>query len=174
MLLKLPEKLRSRLKEPLGELIRGGSREVEEHLKSFLEGFKGEVVTVGDVISQNFIEAFYTPKLSIVDFRSLRRPYSLEYDFTVHFNFWVEVYNPPATITSELLDAIRTCLKLKGRSLIIVRGEEDLATLPVIVEAPLKTVVLYGQPGEGVVLVYVDCSAKEKAKKYLEMFERID
>jgi hypothetical protein len=43
----------------------------------------------------------------------------------------------------------------------VVLGEEDLLTLPAIVEAPIISFVIYGQPEEGIVLVEVD----EKKKK---------
>ena len=39
---------------------------------------------------------------------------------------------------------------------IVVEGEEDLATLPAILYAPPGSVVVYGQPDEGSVLVKVN------------------
>lgn len=172
MPLKLPEHLRSKLKEPLGFLIRGRPGEVEARLREVLRGFEGEIVTVGDIVSLTFINSFYPPKISIVDFRSLRRPYNITSNITVYFNFWVKVRNPPATISEELFSYIRTFFELRGCGLIIVEGEEDLATLPVILEAPSNTLVLYGQPGEGVVVVEPSPEVREKVRRFIEMFEK--
>jgi len=44
-----------------------------------------------------------------------------------------------------------------------VDGEEDLAVIPCVLMAPEGSLILYGQPGEGVVLVETD-KVKETAK----------
>ena len=59
-------------------------------------------------------------------------------------------------------------------TLIYVEGEEDLAVIPLVMAADEGGVVLYGQPGEGVVVREVDGKAKEKAKEMLALFEQID
>ena len=56
--------------------------------------------------------------------------------------------------------------KDKIKRQIIVKGEEDLAVLPCILIAPQETIILYGQPNEG--LVYLKaCDVVEKAKKLM-------
>jgi len=50
----------------------------------------------------------------------------------------------------------------------VVEGEEDLLTLVVMVTAPLGSLVVYGQPNEGLVLVEVNGEAREKACLFLE------
>ena len=67
----------------------------------------------------------------------------------------LKVKNPPATLTKELIDQIRDSLAGEERVKIVVEGEEDLATLPAILYAPPDSVVVYGQPDEGSVLVKV-------------------
>ena len=54
---------------------------------------------------------------------------------------------------------------------IYVEGEEDLATLPAVLLSPTGSMVAYGQPGEGVVLVEVDESKKKEFEEYVEFFE---
>jgi len=55
---------------------------------------------------------------------------------------------------------------------IFVEGEEDLAVIPLVFAAPPGVAVLYGQPGEGVVLRIVDEAAKQEAAAMLERFIR--
>jgi len=56
--------------------------------------------------------------------------------------------------------------------LIIVNGEEDLAVIPCVLMAPNDSIILYGQPGEGIVVVEAD-KLKETAKRMLDNFEEI-
>ena len=50
---------------------------------------------------------------------------------------------------------------------IIVKGEEDLLVLPVVLFAPEKSVVIYGQPNEGLVIVKVNEEIRNKAKSIM-------
>jgi hypothetical protein len=72
----------------------------------------------------------------------------------------VQVQNPAATLSKDLMDQIQTSLQGEEKIKIIVEGEEDLATLPAILYAPLGSAVVYGQPNEGSVLV--DVTAEKK------------
>jgi hypothetical protein len=78
------------------------------------------------------------------------------------------VKNPPSKITKELQDAVKDAVPpLK----IIVEGEEDLATLPAILMAQFGSVVAYGQPNEGIVLVEVTKEKKREIADILKLFE---
>ena len=46
-------------------------------------------------------------------------------------------------------------------------GEEDLLTLPILAFFPEQTIVLYGQPNEGLVIVGAMGDAKDLARKTL-------
>jgi hypothetical protein len=80
----------------------------------------------------------------------------------------IEVKNPAGTLTKELIDQIRASLNSDGRVKIIVDGEEDLATLPAILYAPLGSVVVYGQPNEGSVLVDVTPEMKTRIDEFMK------
>jgi uncharacterized protein (UPF0218 family) len=56
--------------------------------------------------------------------------------------------------------------------LILVEGEEDLLTLPCIVESPDNALVLYGQPSEGLVVVSTNAEARQEASLILERMIR--
>jgi len=126
------------------------------------------IAAVGDMTAFYLLKAAIVPDLAIVDNKTKRMPIpdhivqSLDHDSYKT----VEVKNPAATLTKELMDLIRDSLKGRVRVKIIVDGEEDLATLPAILYAPLGSVVVYGQPSEGSVLVKV---TPEK-KRYVEEF----
>jgi hypothetical protein len=50
---------------------------------------------------------------------------------------------------------------------IVVNGEEDLLVLPVAVYAPDNSVILYGQPNEGLVIVQVTEEVRNKASSIM-------
>ncbi|WP_457554527.1 GTP-dependent dephospho-CoA kinase family protein [Candidatus Pyrohabitans sp.] len=155
--LKLPDELRSYLRKPLGELFTGAGIEAMEQAKQKLG--KGSLIVVGDESYRNALKLGLKPKLAVVDFRVKREgieEYALEGEVR-------KVRNPPGWITRELWDAIHEALNSEGEQVILVEGEEDLAVLPCIIEAEWGDDIIYGQPGEGVVLIHVDDDAKFNA-----------
>jgi len=52
-----------------------------------------------------------------------------------------------------------------------VCGEEDLATIPAVVYAPIGSIVIYGQPKEGVVLIKVTPETKLRFAEMLRNME---
>lgn len=170
-LLLLPESLRSELKEPLGKLCVGNGLECVKAMESDLRAAK-KVAAVGDMTVFYLLEASIVPDLAIVDNKTKRMPIpdhvlkSLEHDsYKV-----VEVKNPPATLTQDLIGLIRESLNSDERIKLVVDGEEDLATLPAILYAPLGSAVVYGQPNEGSVLVVV---TKEKKKQIEDLMKKM-
>jgi hypothetical protein len=67
------------------------------------------------------------------------------------------------------MDGLKEALK-HPRAMIFVDGEEDLAVIPLVIASDEGSVILYGQPGVGVVLRLVDREAKEKARDMLTHF----
>ena len=83
----------------------------------------------------------------------------------------VHVENPAATITREIVEALREAIVGPEPTVVVVEGEEDLVTLPAIVAAPLGASVVYGQPNEGMVHAKVTEDAKAKM---LDLLGRMD
>lgn len=85
------------------------------------------------------------------------------------------VQNPAGTLTPQLFHAIKNQMQqsiINGKkTVIIIRGEDDLSTLAAIYIAPLLSVVLYGQPHEGMVVVEVTEAKKEEVTALLSQFE---
>ena len=78
------------------------------------------------------------------------------------------VSNPPGYITEEAWRAVRKSLK-KDYFKILVVGEEDLIAIPVFMEYPDRTIVLYGQPNRGIVEVEINEKLKNKIKELLDL-----
>ena len=168
----LPEDLRDELKNPLGRLCKGKGlecvRAMEEDLRQ-----APKVTAVGDMTAYYLLEGHVMPDLLIVDMKTKRMPVSRDVLKSLEHDSYreVEVDNPAATLTDELIDAIRSSLEGKDKVKIIVRGEEDLATLPVILYAPVGSAVIYGQPNEGSVLVKVTPEKKVQIKSLMDKME---
>jgi uncharacterized protein (UPF0218 family) len=103
--------------------------------------------------------------LSITDSRSLRRhvkPATFPQKRVFHAK------NPAGTITEEAIKTIQEALLANTQTHVIVDGEEDLLTLVVVLYASKNTLVIYGQPHEGIVVVKVTPEKKTEARTILE------
>lgn len=165
----LTPELRRKLKQPLGTLIRGSFSETMSRLKDMIMEEKPPcVISVGDTVSRNLEKSRISPKLLIIDNVVMRRsaqPFPLTADKTI------QIKNPPATITEEAIQAIRDSLRTKNRTKIIVDGEEDLLTLVAILHAPGDSLIVYGQPYEGIVVVKATATKKAEVATILRVME---
>ena len=167
---RLDEELRRELSRPWGLVITNDEIEagrLEEALKNMMAD---TVVTVGDVTTHTFLERGLVPRLAIVDMKTLRGVYQV--DLRKHMKVVSEVVNPPGHIVSTIVDEISKAFEEGG--LVVVRGEEDLLVIPSILALPEGTVIAYGQPGIGVVLIKVDKDKKEKAKELLTSMKEVE
>ena len=165
-MLELPDELRPLLKRPLGQLFSSVTTAIER-LRQLRPT---RLIAVGDIVTAEFIEAGLMLDVAVVDFLVMRSPVDKKIRGTIDsFDVKiVRVKNPAGTITQELrraLDEAKPPLK------IIVEGEEDLATLPAVLSAPLGSVVVYGQPDEGIVIVEVTEPKRREFKMLLEQFK---
>jgi len=163
--LKLTNELRARLKLPLGELLKGTP---DQNMRKVLEAVEREkpkrVVCVGDVVSRNAIKAGVPVDVRVIDNKIMRKntePIKLEAKRILY------VKNPPGMLDLTAWQALSEAIE-RGDSLMVVEGEEDLLTLAAMVEAPVMSIVIYGQPEEGIVLVRVD---EEKKRQILAMID---
>jgi len=181
VVVSLPQELRPELKEPMGR--------VYADAEALLADAGAPLVAVGDVVTYHLLEAGRRPDVALVDERTERTAVDEEISAAIGgFDRDVAVENPPATLTAALLSALSDAIGGTGvgtgagsenasaeasanaraaSTLIDVDGEEDLATLPAILVAPKGASVVYGQPGEGMVLVQVDREATERARDLL-------
>ena len=163
-MLILKEEYRKKFKKPFGKIY----PDLNNINKSLLENHF--TISIGDETTNNLLNADIIPKIGIIDNIIERKTskHNIEYNAIT-----LNAVNPPGTITDELWAAIEKSFDFceKSNVLIVVDGEEDLAVIPCVLMAPEGALILYGQPGEGVVLVETD-KVKEKAKEMLNHFIR--
>lgn len=158
-----------RLREPFGRLLPGSPAKTLSELNSIINQTQPRrIAAVGDVVSRETLVAGIRVDLRILDHISMRRP-------TAAFNLKVKktyrVKNPAGVVTLEAWETIKRAMK-DEEALIIVEGEEDLLALPCIVESPSNSLVLYGQPSKGLVVVDTNPKAKSEASLILGRMTR--
>ncbi len=165
----LTPEMRKLLKEPLGILIRGSFSETMSQFKSLLQQEKPRyIISVGDTVSRNLLENGIKPHLAIVDNLAMRKATK-----SVHYEAdrIIHVKNPAGMITAEALTAVGDAVKGSEQTMIVVEGEEDLLTLVAVLYAPENTLVLYGQPYEGVVIIKVTSAKRNEIDSILRIME---
>lgn len=162
--MRLPENLRSGLKKPLGILI--PDYEVTRSSVSSKIPKDAFVITVGDATTEKMISFGLSPSLQIVDSLEKRNKRDLPGGYVKTI---LECTNPAAEITEQSVSTIKQAFNMAVPVRIIVSGEEDLLVLPVAVFAPDNSVILYGQPNEGLVLVQVTEEVRNKAKSIMSL-----
>jgi uncharacterized protein (UPF0218 family) len=76
--------------------------------------------------------------------------------------------NEAGTISKKAVELLQDALEMSSPVRIIVDGEEDLLALPLFLIVPDKSVVMYGQPYEGLVVVKIDLKIRKKAKDLMD------
>ncbi len=127
-------------------------------------------IAVGDRVTISLVEAGLRPSVAVVDLRERRRadPSAIH---RLDGYLLLTTRNPPGTILREAWSAVRLAIEvaLHGPSVaLVVDGEEDLLGFPAVMMAPDGWVVLYGQPGVGLVAVKVNEEVREEARLLLE------
>ncbi|MFB6362035.1 MAG: GTP-dependent dephospho-CoA kinase family protein [Halobacteriales archaeon] len=162
VVVRLPDDLRDDLKPPLGPVF--------SDVDALLEAAGAPLVAVGDVVTAHLERAGHRPDLALIDDRTERSPVDDALQSAISTPDR-QVANPAATITGALVEAMRSGLESEEPTTIFVEGEEDLAGLPAVLLAPDGASVVYGQPGEGMVLVTVDPETRGQVRSLLERFD---
>ncbi|MFH0737624.1 MAG: DUF359 domain-containing protein [Candidatus Micrarchaeota archaeon] len=158
--MRISEETRHRLKKPLGELQKD-FREVRRL------GHAHRIIAVGDICTLGLLAMGIRPHLAVYDHLFMRhrldpgmvRVLELHYKAPERFN------NPPGTLSERIL-AEAPRLLAKGGA-VLIDGEEDLTALAFILAAGPKDIIVYGQPGAGMVLVLPDIELKRKIADWL-------
>ncbi len=164
--MKLPDSLRDQLKIPLGILLPESQADkinIQKHLSE-----NSYVITVGDKTTEKMIEFGLIPSLQIIDSqekRVKREPPKLANATEL------TVDNPAAEITPQSIAIIKKAFTMQPPVRLNVNGEEDLLVIPVCIYAPENSIVLYGQPNEGLVLVKITPEIRNKTQTLLDSME---
>ncbi|MBN2111370.1 MAG: GTP-dependent dephospho-CoA kinase family protein [Methanosarcinaceae archaeon] len=164
----LYERLRPLFHKIFGTLYTGSGNDTIRKLSRDLES-PTKLISVGDVTTFHLLNSDIIPDIQIVDDRTKREPASDRVVVGTKHKDFTEIFvdNPAGVITEDLIDAVGNAIRSDEHVRIFVRGEEDLAALPAILMAPHGSVVLYGQPDRGVVLVQITQSKKEEIRDLL-------
>ncbi|MEC8979497.1 MAG: pantetheine-phosphate adenylyltransferase [Candidatus Thermoplasmatota archaeon] len=175
-ILQMPAVLDEELKQPLGTLHRGPEDNVSIALDSALSSVedKSMIIAVGDVTVLALEESGIIPRIAVIDGRTKRQDWSPASRISLKESQRFYAVNPAGTLTQSMFEACQHAMDWNGPTVIDVEGEEDLSPIPLILLSPLGAVVMYGQPGEGLVVRRVDLAAKSRARRFLDAFQPME
>ena len=153
------------LKRPFGTLV--VEKEISKSKIMFMLDSARKIITVGDATTERIVSFGITPDIAVIDGverRSLRDR-SINYRAKEMF-----CTNPAGMISDEAVEVLQKALEASTPIRIKVQGEEDLLALPLFAMAPKGSVVLYGQPLEGMVLVNINEEKQNQAKELMNKF----
>ena len=157
------------MKKPQGLLIDGSLEKTMKRLKALIEKEKpSSVISVGDVVSRDMIEYGVSLNVLIVDNKVMRKPIQ---PITVDADQTLYAENPPGAITDEAWAAIKSAIEQKGRTRVMIDGEEDLLTVVAVLSAPADAFVVYGQPHVGIVVVKVTEESRKNMRRIVDSME---
>ena len=163
--MQLPNDLRDQLKNPLGNLISDNDPNKENIIRKI--SAESVLITVGDRTTENMLQLGLKPQVQIIDGLEKRNQRMVPADDTVNTN--LSCRNPPGEITEESIQVIQKAFSCESPVRIMVDGEEDLLVIPVCIYAPENSIVMYGQPNEGLVIVTITPETREKVQKILDV-----
>ena len=165
--MRLPDNLRDQLKIPLGLLLLDkevNKSNIQKHIAE-----NSYVITVGDRTTERMIDFGLFPSLQIIDGQEKRIKRNIPKSFDVSTDLTCD--NPAAEITTQSIETIKKAFTSQAPVRITVNGEEDLLVIPVCIYAPENSVVMYGQPNEGLVIVKITPEIRNKTQKLLDSME---
>jgi len=172
-ILILTPELRKELKSPLGLLIKGSFNQTAKKLAELIDRKRPvRLIAVGDRVSRNMLKNDIGLDVAIVDFKIMRKPISPVFPSTFKADNTFRASNPAGTLTDEAWEAVERAVNSPGRSRVIIEGEEDLLALVAVLSAPNGSMVIYGQPREGIVVLDVNEEMKRKVREIIERMER--
>jgi uncharacterized protein (UPF0218 family) len=161
---KLPNSLREQLKIPLGALLledQVNKSTIQKHLLA-----NSYVITVGDRTTEKMINFGLVPCLQIIDNQEKRVKREPQKENCMYTELVCN--NPAAEITPESIETIKNAFTSKTPVRLTVAGEEDLLVIPVCIYAPDNSIVMYGQPNQGLVIVQITPEIRNKTQKLLD------
>jgi len=167
--LSLPEDMRSELKTPLGRLLKGEPSETVLLFGEMLRELDPPMfAVVGDFTAKNILDNGLEPEIVVVDHRVMR----VNVGPLDHGEREIlRTRNRAGTVDSEAWSVLENAVTLNNMAMVIVEGEEDLLVLPLISLMPLGSLIVYGQPREGMVVVEVSEDRKGWAEGFMARME---
>lgn len=164
-----PEKARELLRKPVGRLLRGDPEKIIREVKRMIiEESPPLVISVGDYTSEMLRRGGVPVNLYIIDGRVERVCVDL---FKPEGMKVIRAVNEPGTLNPEAVAKLHELIQERDlkNTVLFIKGEEDILTLAVILSAPDHTIIIYGQPKEGSVVVRVESGVRKFAWKILSL-----
>ncbi|MDP6661544.1 MAG: pantetheine-phosphate adenylyltransferase [Candidatus Thalassarchaeaceae archaeon] len=178
----LTPEVEAELKDPFGQLVQGPEDDPSVAMSKVIAHIGTEsapVIAVGDVTVLSLQVLGRPADIALVDGCTRRRTWEgAEGIDSSAYGGVLQCESPAGSLTPSLLEACEQAMvswmEDGTTHLLEVKGEEDLATLLMHPLAPLGSVVLYGQPGSGVVIRWCSEESKQRCRKLLGGFERAE
>ena len=181
---KITPELITILKNPLGKFFEGSENEtcnmVKEYFLQMDENSKPPlIISVGDVCTRSLFNKDIKIDIAIIDGKTLRTSNEVV-NFPSKNIFKLD--NKKGYIEGTAWTVIEKAIKNKEKPILIqVNGEEDLLTLIAVLEAPLDSIVFYGQPPiesykmkQGLVMITITSEKKKEFIEYLRKMELVN
>jgi len=177
-MLKITEELRVILSKPHGILYKGkGANPIKRAVDTRKNGI---LVCVGDIVTYYALKAEIKPDIVVIDGKSLRKSLNSKIGNEIMRSTaeyaTIRAVNPAGHITEDMVEKLFNAIKLAKNTKVkvFIEGEEDLAVMPLVVLLPKGSLIVYGQPNEGVVALNVDEEKKILIFNLLEKMERLN
>ncbi len=118
--------------------------------------------TVGDIVSREALRLGLEPKIIVIDGKTMRKWIG---KLRVRGYRIFTVSNDPGTVNCDAKKVFEECWRSDYKCLIDVEGEEDLLAILALYTAPEGALVIYGQPGRGLVVLISSRASKEKVRE---------
>lgn len=172
----VPESLRPKFDHPGGSIFTCYDEMFEklkvdkENTKSLRMFESSGIVTVGDMATYNALGMGLKPRVIVYDGKDEKKHVdkvikSAIYAYKGRYN---RVVNPYGRITKELWRVVKNSFRSRRKVKIKVDGNNNFALVPIILEAPKHTKIIYGMPGKGIVLVEVNDKIKNVCRELLK------
>tara|TARA_B100001996_G_scaffold336899_1_gene288455 strand:- start:1694 stop:2725 length:1032 start_codon:yes stop_codon:yes gene_type:complete len=167
------------LKDPFGILFKGPESDHSVAIQAALNSLADDhlpIIAVGDVTVKSLQDIDGNTCIGLIDEKTKRMHWDGFKDINQSlYDNVIECRNPQGMLTKSLFESCKFAIERwtlnNEKTLIVVDGEEDLSPLFLHILAPLNSVILYGQPNQGVVLRITSLESKTRCRKLLSMFD---
>jgi len=119
-----------------------------------------KIALIGDSVTQYFIDHKLPFNYCVIDHLVRRQPYKVDLKSSKP-TLTLTTNNPPGKITRQSFNTIQKLLN-SDSGLIDVSGEEDLLGFPFALLLPINSLVIYGQPKQGIVIIRLTETKKDQ------------
>lgn len=166
----LDDELARELKKPLGVLI-PNEHVTYENLQNYAEK-SAKTISVGDCTCIRLIAFGIIPHIIVIDGieqrnKNVHSITAIESALELEESLSLSCENTAGNISSDSLGKIKLALVSTKKVILKVNGEEDLLTLAFCWFAPDNSIIFYGQPNSGMVIIEVNDMVRIKAESFI-------